>query len=118
MHEVAIVDALIGQVEDEIRRAGVAGRVMRLELSIGRLSGVSVDALRFALELLAPGTIVESAQVDIRQPQALCCCAACGARTEIDNVPAHCPICTAREVTIEGGRDMLLETIELEDQAD
>ncbi len=115
MHEVAIVDALIGQVEDEVRRAGATGRVTRLELSIGRFSGVSADALRFALELLAPGTIVESARVDIRQPNALCCCAACGARAEIDSLPTHCPRCAAREVTIEGGRDMLLESIELED---
>jgi hydrogenase nickel incorporation protein HypA/HybF len=115
MHEVAIADALIAQVEDEVRRAGAAGKVTRLELSIGRLSGVSADALRFALELLAPGTIVESAQVDIRQPNAVCCCAACGARAEIDNVPPHCPSCDARELTIEGGRDMLLESIELED---
>lgn len=115
MHEVAIAEAVIGQVEEEIRRAGATGRVLRLELSIGRLSGVSVDALRFALELLGPGTIVESARVDFRQPKATCCCAACGERVEIDNVPAHCPRCAAREVTIEGGRDMLLETIELED---
>jgi hydrogenase nickel incorporation protein HypA/HybF len=115
MHEVAIVDALIGQVEEEVRRAGATGRVLRLELSIGRLSGVSVDSLRFALELLAPGTIVESAEVDIRQPQAVCCCSACGARTEIESVPIHCPHCSVREVTIEGGREMLLETIELED---
>jgi hydrogenase nickel incorporation protein HypA/HybF len=115
MHEVAIVDALIEQVAKEVRRAGAAGRVTRLELSIGRLSGVSPDALRFALELLAPGTVVESARVDIRQPKALCCCAACGARTEIDDLQTGCPRCASREVTLEGGRDMLLESIELEE---
>jgi hydrogenase nickel incorporation protein HypA/HybF len=115
MHEVAIVDALIEQVEEEVRRAGATGRVTRLELSIGRLSGVSADALRFALELLAPGTVVQSAQVDIRQPRALCCCSACGARTEIDDLQTGCPRCASREVAIEGGREMLLESIETEE---
>ncbi len=115
MHEVAIVDALIEQVEEEVHRAGAAGRVTRLELSIGRLSGVSVDSVRFALELLAPGTVVESARVDIRQPKAICCCQACGARTEIEAVDCRCPRCGSCEITIEGGRDMILETIELED---
>jgi hydrogenase nickel incorporation protein HypA/HybF len=115
MHEVAIADALIEQVEQEVRRAGATGRVTRLELSIGRVSGVSVDALRFALELMAAGTIVESARVDIRQPKALCCCSACGARSEIDDLQTRCPRCASLDVVLEGGRDMLLESIELED---
>ena len=115
MHEVAIVDALIQQVEEEVRRSGMPGRVVRLDLSIGRLSGVCADALRFAVELLAPGTIVESAKVEIREPKAVCCCAACGARTEIDDLQTNCPRCASQEITIEGGREMLLESIELED---
>ncbi len=115
MHEVAIVDALIAQVEEEVRRAGVSGKVVRLDLSIGRLSGVSVDAIRFALELLAPGTIVESAQVEIRQPAAVVCCAACDHRAEVEQIPVRCPRCGSRELTIEGGREMLLESIELEE---
>jgi hydrogenase nickel incorporation protein HypA/HybF len=115
MHEVAIVGALIEQVEEEVRRSGIEGRVVRLELSIGRLSGVSTDSLRFAMELLAPGTVVESAQIDIRQPKAVCCCTACGGRTEIDDLLADCPRCASGEVTIEGGREMMLESIELED---
>ena len=115
MHEVSIVDALIEQVEEEVRRSGVAGRVVRLELSIGRLSGVSTDALRFAMELMAPGTIVESAAIEIREPNAVCCCAACGQRTDIDDLQGGCPCCASTEVAIEGGRDMLLESIELED---
>jgi hydrogenase nickel incorporation protein HypA/HybF len=115
VHEVAIVDALIEQVEEEVRRAGATGRVTRLELSIGRLSGVSADSVRFALELLAPGTLVESAQVDIHQPKALCCCEACGERTEIDALDCRCPRCASGDITIEGGREMILESIELED---
>jgi len=115
MHEVAIVDAIIEQVQDEVRRAGAAGRVSRIELSIGRLSGVSPDAIRFALEFLAPGTLLESAQLAIREPRALCSCAACGARSEIDELEADCPRCASRDVTIEGGRELILESIELED---
>lgn len=115
MHEVAIVDALIAQVEEEVRRAGASGRVVRLELSVGRISGVSVDAIRFALELLAPGTIVESAHVEIRQPSAVVSCAACGHRAEIENIPARCPRCESHELSVEGGRELLLESIELEE---
>jgi Zn finger protein HypA/HybF involved in hydrogenase expression len=36
---MSIVQALIEQVESEIERAGQTGRVTRLELAIGTLSG-------------------------------------------------------------------------------
>ena len=72
MHELAIVEALIEQVRREVHRAGSSGRVTALELAIGRLSGVHCDSLRFAFELLAPGTVVEGAKVDIDEPRAVC----------------------------------------------
>ena len=61
MHEVSIVEALIEQVGEEVERAGASGRVTRLALSIGQLSGVHSDSIRFAFELLSPGTILEGA---------------------------------------------------------
>ena len=115
MHELAIVEALIEQVERELNRAGQHGRVERIDLSIGRLSGVSCDSLRFAFELLAPGTIAEGAEMAVEQPGAVCSCAACGAKTEIEEIAVRCPRCGSLEVTIEGGRDLLLQGIEVED---
>jgi hydrogenase nickel incorporation protein HypA/HybF len=116
MHEVAIADALIEQVQGEIDRAGASGRVTRVAVCVGRLSGVNADSLRFALDLMVKGTILESAQIDLAHRSASCCCAACGSRTEIDDIEARCPQCGAADVTIEGGRELLLESIELEEE--
>lgn len=116
MHEVAIVQALIEQVDQEVRRAGQAGRVVALELVIGRLSGVNPDSIRFAFQLLAPETLVQDASLRIDEPQAACHCAACGAQTPIDEIVMACPICGSGQLTIEGGRDLLLQSIELEDE--
>ncbi len=115
MHELSIVEALIGQVEREIARAGAAGRVLRLDLSIGRMSGVSAASVRFAFEVLSPGTRVEGAALTIDEPPATCICHGCGAQSPTDDVFAACPRCGSDEVAVEGGRDMLLESIELED---
>jgi len=115
MHELAIVDALIDQVRSEIERAGAAGRVTRVELAVGRLSGVCVESIRFAFEMLSPGTILEKAQLAIREPPAVGRCLACGAEAEIEDLGALCPRCASPDVSIEGGQELVLETIELED---
>ncbi len=115
MHEIAIADALIEQVQGEVRRAGASGQVTRVALVVGRLSGVNPDSLRFALDLLVKETILESARIEIAEPGAHCQCAACGYRTEIEDLEARCPNCGSSDVTIDGGRDLLLESIELEE---
>ena len=115
MHELSIVEALIEQVEREVRRSGENGRVVRLDLSIGRLSGVCPDSLRFAYELLAPETPLAAAELCITEPPAVCSCGDCGARTELEDLAASCPACGSPNVTIEGGQELLLQTIELED---
>lgn len=115
MHELSIIEALIEQVEKEVRQSGQKGRVVRLELRIGRLSGVCPDSLLFAWELLAPETSMAGAVMDITQPMAVCRCRTCGARTEVEQLTAACPKCGSADVSIEGGQEMLLESIELED---
>lgn len=114
MHELSIVEALIDQVTHELDRAGRPGRVIQLDVSIGRLSGVHPDSIRFAFDLLTPGTILDDAKIVIEEPKAMARCHTCGQRTEIDDVVFDCPKCHSDSITIEGGRDMILQSIEIE----
>jgi hydrogenase nickel incorporation protein HypA/HybF len=115
MHELSIAEALIEQVGAELDRSGQHGRVKRIELAVGWLSGVHCGALAFAFELLAPGTVVEGAALSIRQPPAISHCRQCGAETEIGEMIADCPKCHSPEIAIDKGRELLLEGIDLED---
>ena len=115
MHELSIVEALIDQVRRELDRAAQRGRVLRLELGIGRLSGVHCESVRFAFSLLAPGTQVENAEIVIQEPKAVCNCHACNTRTEIDDLVVQCPQCASSDITIEGGRELILQSIEVEE---
>jgi len=115
MHEVSIVEALVEQVESEIRRAGHSGRVVRLNVSIGRLSGVNADSFRFAYEMIAPETILADARLEIDQQPAQCRCEACGVVTLIEDLVTRCPACASSEIHFEGGRDLMLQSIELEE---
>ncbi len=114
MHEMSIVQALIEQVEAEVEKSGQSGRVVGLDLVIGRLSGVNADSIRFAYEVLAPGTVLEGATLRISEPTAYSDCRACGARQAIDELTMYCPRCGSGDIVIDGGRDLLLQSIELE----
>jgi hydrogenase nickel incorporation protein HypA/HybF len=116
VHEISIVQALIEHVEQAVREAGQSGRVARLDLVIGRLSGVNADSIRFAFEMLAPDTLVESAQLSIEEPPAVACCRACGARKPIQELVDRCPACGSLEISIEEGRELLLQSIEVEEE--
>jgi hydrogenase nickel incorporation protein HypA/HybF len=117
VHEFSIVQALIDQVQTELETAKQAGRVVTLDLVVGRLSGVHVDSLRFAFQLLAPDTIVAGAELRISQPAATIACQSCENRSEIDEIVMQCPVCGAEQVRIEGGRELMLQSIELEDSS-
>ncbi len=115
MHELSIVQSLIEQVASEVDLAGHTGRVRQLGLVIGRLSGVHCDSVRFAFEVLAPGTLVEGAEMHIAEPKAICRCHACSACSQIEGFVARCPVCESADVSVEGGRELMLQSIEIED---
>jgi len=114
VHELSIVEALIEQVTGEVEQAGARGPVTRVHLAVGRLSGAHPESIRFAFELLVPGTRLEGARLRIDEPRAVCRCDDCRASTEIEEFVVACPACDGRRVVIEGGRDLMLQTIEVE----
>lgn len=114
MHELSIVEALLGQVEEQLDRAGEAGRVTRLSLIVGRLSGVNCDSIRFAFKLLTPDTVLEAAELVISEPHAECVCEDCGETSRIDRIVAQCPSCASHDITIRGGTELILQTIDLQ----
>ncbi len=115
MHELSIVEALVEQAQKGLKRSGHEGRIIRLDLIIGRLSGVSSDSIRFACDLLSSNTPLEGAEIHISEPGATCRCRACDAQIEIDELAWQCPQCSSGDVSIEGGRELLLQSIEIED---
>jgi hydrogenase nickel incorporation protein HypA/HybF len=115
VHEMSIVQTLLEQVQSEVEKSGQQGRVVSLHLVIGRLSGVHVDSIRLGFELLSPNSIADGATLCIDQPRARSHCDTCGAQPEIEEIVDHCPACGQADITIRGGQELLLQSIELED---
>lgn len=112
MHEVSLMqDTLILAVR-HAREQG-AQRIHRLTMRIGDLSGVVPDALEFAFDVVARGTMAEGASLEIRRVPIRCYCAGCEREFEAADMCCECPHCHRPTADIRGGREMELTSLEV-----
>lgn len=92
MHEASLAGGVLQLVEDAAKRERFT-RLDSLRLEAGQLSGVDARALRFALEALAPGTLLAGARIDIEEPPGQAWCMDCSQTVSIIQRGDACPLC-------------------------
>lgn len=112
MHEVGIMQNAILMAEQQAQDSG-ARRVHALRLRVGEMSGVVPDALEFAFETVAKGTLVEGASLVIERVTPACWCAICEAEFECGDLSYDCPRCGAFSTELRRGTEMQLSSIEV-----
>ena len=70
------------------------------------LAGVELSALRFALESIAPGTLLEGAQIDIDEQPGTAWCLPCGQSVPVFSRLDLCPLCEGAQLQPTGGTDL------------
>lgn len=105
MHEASLAGGVLQLVEDAARREGFT-RLISLRLEAGELAGVDVRALRFALESLAPGTLLQGAQIAIETPPGQAWCLGCGQTVAIAQRGDACPQCGGFQLQPTGGQEL------------
>jgi hydrogenase nickel incorporation protein HypA/HybF len=112
MHELGITRNIVAIASD----AANGRRVLRVTLEVGRLSGVMTDAIAFCFPVVAEGTVLQGAELDILAIGGRARCSACGSEFEISSLYAPCP-CGSRQVERLQGDELLIKSIELEEAA-
>jgi hydrogenase nickel incorporation protein HypA/HybF len=98
---------------EQAQQAG-ATRLHVVRLRIGALSGVVPEALEFAFEALASGTLAEGAKLAIDRVPARFWCATCAREFQADDMFSECPDCHAPSGEIRAGREMELASLEVD----
>ena len=112
MHELAVCQGLIRQVEQIARQEG-AKRVDSIVLSVGALSGVEPPLLERAFEIARMGTVAQGAELDMQTGPIVAECRTCGASGEAAVNRLLCPACDGWQVRVKQGEEMLLLRVEL-----
>ena len=108
MHELTITESVI---ESVIKRTGDA-KVIRVQLEIGKLSGVVPDAVRFCFDIAADGTPLDGAELEIVETLGRARCRECGVPFEIDGPIALCP-CGSANLDFIGGTELRINEVEV-----
>ena len=111
MHELSIAQAIVEQVAQIAREH--TGRILCVTVSIGQLSGVDGEALDFAFPLAAEGTPAAGAKLIIEPVPAQVLCRSCGREFEPDFLAWVCDRCGASDVELKGGRELLINSVEI-----
>lgn len=110
MHEASIVLDLLSVVAGQ---AGLKARVLEVHVDIGRLTGVSPDALSFYFDALRDDALGPQARLDVRLTPLRGTCAACRAPVELDELTWACPACGGA-LSFENGSELTLRRLVVE----
>jgi hydrogenase nickel incorporation protein HypA/HybF len=113
MHELSIMESALGLACEQARKAG-ASRICSIRLRIGALSGVVPEALEFAFEALAPGTLAEGSTLGVDPVPARFWCRQCLNEFEAGELFSACPACQTPSAELRAGREMELASMEIE----
>lgn len=91
-----------------------ATRIIKVKVTIGRLSGIVADSFSFGFETLSgENSLTKNAVLEITETEPAKRCLDCGLINE-KSVTETCSQCHSLKLIAEGGDDLLLTQVEME----
>ncbi len=93
-------------------------RILRVRLLVGALSGVVEGALQFGYEIATDGTPLAGSKLEVVSLPVVIYCKHCEALREMEGVQSfRCPVCGTPSGDIRQGRELEIESVEIEEAA-
>lgn len=114
MHELSIAEQIVDIARDYASREDVTA-VREIELEIGTLSGIEIDALTFAMDVVTKSTVLDGAKVTIIDVPAAARCEDCGEEFLLEDFYAPCTACGGFRNTPIRGQELRVKSLIVED---
>lgn len=112
MHEYTIVASLIDLCEKEAKKHH-AKAIKHLVISVGRLSGIEIHFLKQCFETFKEETICHDATLTVELCEVVLLCAKCHEQSAVSENHFICPKCHSEDVTMIGGQELHVNSIEI-----
>lgn len=118
MHEMGLVGSVIDIVTEAMKDAPQGARVRTVTLKVGDMTETVADALDFAFEALAPGTVLEGATLVVDGISPRSRCLECGHEYGHDRFQMQCPACGSYLLELLCGRELEIASIDVDEPED
>jgi hydrogenase nickel incorporation protein HypA/HybF len=115
VHELSIASSIVEAVT-ESASAYPGAQVREVRLRVGALASIVEDSLQFCWELATQDTPLAGSALVIHLLPVIVHCEVCNLDSELDGVQSfRCPRCGEIAADLRQGRELEIESIELED---
>ena len=116
MHELSIVSSIVDSVTETLA-AYPGARVKEVRLRVGALASVIEDSLQFCYEIATEDTPLAGSALVVKVLPVKLHCDRCARDVEILSLQSfRCPICGEPVSDLRQGRELEIESIEIEDE--
>lgn len=114
MHELPIVQGILS-IALEAAQGAQATRIAAIDLLVGELTSFVDDSIQFYFDLLSKSTAAEGAVLRIRREPGRGMCDQCGHVFQaVAPLLPTCPACGSSRMRVTGGRELRVESIEVD----
>jgi hydrogenase nickel incorporation protein HypA/HybF len=110
MHEMVVAENLLAAISEEAAKRKV--KPIGAKISCGKLYAINDEALRFAFEAIAKGTVCEGLKLQIEHKPIQGRCKKCGETFNAGFNGQGCPECGSEDFELLPDAPLLLEEIE------
>ena len=113
MHELTITQSMLDVVLEQADKAE-AKSIGKINLVIGEMTGVVDRAVQFYFNFLSKGTPAEGALLTFKVIPTTAKCQNCHKKFKLGEFDWTCPHCQSNNIEIVGGKELFVESIEVE----
>ena len=113
MHELGITENILNITLDKANE-GQATKILKINLVIGELSGFVADCIQFYFDTLSKDTIAQGAALHFETVPVEMRCRNCSTVFRPQDTLWSCPKCGSQSVEISKGRELYIDSVEVE----
>ena len=113
MHEMGIANQIVEIASAYLPDNFDDSRVERVNLKVGKLTGIVPDSLRFCFSIITKETPFSEAALEIEEVLVKSRCNDCGNEWTVDQASFICPKCNSGNADIIAGRELDIVSIEV-----
>jgi hydrogenase nickel incorporation protein HypA/HybF len=110
MHELSIVMGIVDIAENEVKKAD-AYVIEEIEIDIGCLSTIEMNAFEFAWQQAVKQTVLEKTIKKINRIPGKATCMDCDASFRLQNLYDACPVCGQHLLNIVEGKELRVRSL-------